>query len=129
MRNDHEDTQNARHPAAFEIIDGGRFDGSVRLSVAGELDLASCEQLAARLEELAASQTTVHLDISGLTFIDSSGLAVLIRHARHARRDGWTLQIGRDGVQRQVERVIELIGADEILWPPRASGADVGAAP
>jgi anti-anti-sigma factor len=67
---------------------------------------------------LATSRIPVHLDLSGLTFIDSSGLGVLVRHARDSRRNGWTLQVGRDGLQRQVQRVIELIGADEILWPP-----------
>lgn len=116
MRDDHGNPQNLYQPTAFEITDGGCSDGTLRLALAGELDLASCGALAARLEELAATSTPVHVDISGLTFIDSSGLAVLIRHARNARRDGWSFEIGRAGLHRQVQRVLELTGADQVIW-------------
>lgn len=126
MRDDHGNDHISR-TAPFEMLDCRGSDGTARLELAGELDLASCQQLAARLEALATHRTPVRLDISGLTFIDSSGLAVLVRHARDSRRDGWTLHIARDGLQRQVQRVIELVGADEILWPPEARATDPAA--
>ncbi len=126
MRDDHENLQDLFHPAAFEIADGDGSDGTVRLVVSGELDLASSPQLAARLDEFEARGAPVYLDISGLTFIDSSGLAVLIRHAQDAGRDG-RLEIGRDGLHRHVQRVIELLGAEQALWPSQASGSNGGA--
>lgn len=120
MRDDH---GTPSPQALLDITDGGRSDGTIRLALTGELDLASCGRLSARLEELAASGMSVSLDISGVTFVDSSGLAVLIRHARGARQGGRTLEIGREDLHRQVRRVIELTGADQILWPPPEPGA------
>ena len=47
--------------------------------VKGELDLATAPELAQRLEELAATgQREVTVDLSGLEFLDSQGIHVLL---------------------------------------------------
>jgi anti-anti-sigma factor len=54
-----------------------RADG-VRITVAGEVDAATCTNLQQALETAAADEGRVELDVRGVTFIDSSGLRVLV---------------------------------------------------
>jgi anti-sigma B factor antagonist len=54
-------------------------DGSHTLVLSGELDIASSAELKARLLQLCANQTTaITLDLSGLTFMDSTGLFMVL---------------------------------------------------
>lgn len=54
-------------------------DGVLRLSVFGELDLASAPVLARRLEGLrAAGSPPIEVDLGDVTFIDASGLRALL---------------------------------------------------
>ena len=52
------------------------------LRLAGELDLATAPQLAEALLEFASSEGELHLNVSELTFLDSSGLHVIMALAR-----------------------------------------------
>ena len=66
------------HTEAFEL--------GATVVVAGELDLATIPRLRAELEssELAAVDAVV-VDLSGVTFMDSSGLALLLDFERALR--------------------------------------------
>jgi anti-sigma B factor antagonist len=76
----------------FEVYENE--DGEcVRLRLLGELDLASAPVLKYRLERLRAEQRSVPLDLSGLDFIDSSGIRLLISAFNDARADGWQLAV------------------------------------
>lgn len=56
------------------------------VTVAGELDLLTIRVLREALDELVATGATdVVVDLSGLTFIDSSGLGTLVRAKRRLR--------------------------------------------
>ncbi len=50
--------------------------------VAGELDLASSPRLSALLDRLASERAALVLDLTGCTFIDSTGLAAILHGAR-----------------------------------------------
>lgn len=91
-------------------------DGRIRLLLLGELDHATTEGLAQRLEQLKEAGSPVRLDLSSLGFIDSSGIRLLLISIRDARRDGWDLEVDRS-VSWQVEDVIKLLGIDSVLWP------------
>ena len=52
--------------------------GGQRLDVVGELDLAASSSLRAALAELANGGHDVTLDLSAVTFIDSTALSVLV---------------------------------------------------
>ncbi|HWE58418.1 MAG TPA: STAS domain-containing protein [Solirubrobacteraceae bacterium] len=67
----------------------------VRVSVSGELDVAVIERLQDRLASLARAGETVVLDLSELSFIDSSGVNVIVTAFKHSRRDGWELRASR----------------------------------
>ena len=61
-------------------------DGST-LRLAGEVDAATAPRLVDALSTLnGASETT--LDLTALTFIDSSGLHAIVAHARSREPDG-----------------------------------------
>lgn len=82
------------------------------LSLFGELDAASALDLEKRIKRLQwAGARSILIDLSGLDFIDSSGLHVLIRAHRRAPEGQISLLRG----SRSVHRVFELTGTDDIL--------------
>ena len=99
------------------------------LAIAGELDLGTAEQLWPSLERLfnpapptAAARTApdpaspldaVVLDATGLEFLDSSGLRVLLRGARLAEDEGTAFRVVAPNPV--VQRVLELSGAAHAL--------------
>jgi stage II sporulation protein AA (anti-sigma F factor antagonist) len=87
---------------------------SVRVVPYGELDLASVGELEARLHELRGSGwTRVVVDLGELSFIDSSGVNLVVRWAKAASLDGFSMELlpGREAVQR----VFELTGVVQTL--------------
>lgn len=87
-----------------------RTDNTARVRMIGELDIGTAEQAESEIRqaESADSSTTVVLDLGGLTFMDSTGLRLLVSADARAREAGRRLAIvrGPDAVQR----VIELTG-------------------
>jgi anti-sigma B factor antagonist len=77
----------------------------------GELDLDSVHRVESALEELRGDGCgEVVLDLRGLTFMDSTGLRLVIRWDTAAKQDGFRFAIvpGEDVVQR----VFRLTGMD-----------------
>ena len=97
-------------------------DGS-GLRVTGELDASNAKQVADRLERIDAVNG-VTLDLTGLDFIDSAGMNVLIAVARDLS-DGarMLLRVRPDG---PVRRVIDLMGIAEALANVALEEPDAG---
>jgi anti-sigma B factor antagonist len=73
------------------------------LALWGELELATAPQVAASIRDLVeAGFPKVEVDLSGLTFIDSTGLQTLVEGSRLASQYGCALSLvpGSDAVQR-----------------------------
>jgi anti-sigma B factor antagonist len=89
--------------------------GSERSTVvfAGELDLAGVERARQALEHAEEGPGMVVLDLSGLTFIDSTGLEVVLRAARRAQDTGRRLVVARPSPY--VKRLFELTAIDQSL--------------
>jgi anti-anti-sigma factor len=91
-----------------------RVEGERRTVVlAGELDLATASDLEALTSTLCTQAAEIIIDLRGLSFMDSTGLQVILR-AREmcAERDcGFSLIAGSPGVQR----LFELTGLLEVL--------------
>ena len=77
------------------------------LQLAGEIDAASSVALAARLDPLPLGHRIV-LDLAAVTFIDSSGLRVLIDAHRRAEADGRVVVIAHPSAP--VSRLFEISG-------------------
>jgi len=83
----------------------------VIVTVVGELDMLGAETVQATLDELhAAGWDHVVLDLRALTFIDSTGLSLLLRADRAARRDGASFAV-MDG-SPAFARLLEIIGLE-----------------
>jgi anti-sigma B factor antagonist len=85
-------------------------DGSVVVELAGELDLYNAEELRSALHDAAAREPArLVIDLSGVEFIDSTALGVLVEERRRlANRRAFLLaSAGRD-----VRRTLEVSGLD-----------------
>ena len=104
------DPGNLRPPleSDFEVDVRAEARGTV-VSVAGELDVASSQVLEQELTKLHAVPTVV-VDLRQLTFIDSTGLGVLVRNHQLAREQGRRFGLVRGG--GQVDRLLSLTGLD-----------------
>lgn len=80
--------------------------GDHRLEIAGELDLASAGQLEAAIEALRSSDTrAVTIDLSEVSFMDSTGLRALLVGHRLCEESGYDFRLipGPPAVQRLFE--------------------------
>jgi anti-sigma B factor antagonist len=89
-------------------------DDLVCIVVAGELDLASADEVCAALEEYPGP---VVLDLGEVTFLDSSGLRPLLVARRQAAQTSRSLPIAQ--VSGAARRVIELSGTASLFPPER----------
>jgi anti-sigma B factor antagonist len=89
-------------------------DGAVRVEAEGELDLASAPQLEELLRRELAAAGTVTLDLSRVTFMDSSGLRVIITVLRDANANGTRLRVA-GSMLPQLQRLIEITGLQGLL--------------
>jgi anti-sigma B factor antagonist len=70
------------------------WEGSTEIwAVAGEIDLATKPRLQPVLEAIPGAAAPLVVDLTGVTFMDSTGLAVLLRIDRAAREAGRRLAI------------------------------------
>lgn len=93
------------------------------IRVAGELDASTAERLRAPLDAARAEGLTTLVDLAGVTFIDSSGLRVLLGAARASDQHEWPWFIVRPSAA--VLRLLELSGTAGLLplVAPRHEGA------
>jgi anti-sigma B factor antagonist len=100
-------------PASFSTQPEG--DGRYRVTVVGELDVATSPSLRGELHSLVEQGAkTITLELSGTTFIDSSGLGVLVgalKRLKEADGEGITLA----GMQDQVRKVFEITGLTNLF--------------
>jgi anti-sigma B factor antagonist len=88
--------------------------GQHRLVLAGELDLASVPEFGEVVERICADSTrAITVDLSQLSFMDSSGLHAMLTLREHCRERGYELQIIPG--QPQVQRLFELTGLIDVL--------------
>jgi anti-sigma B factor antagonist len=105
----------AAAPLRIETVERG---GSLVLVVEGELDIATSPLLDdALMEAQATDAPRIVVDLFAVSFIDSTGLHVLIKHARASEGSP---RIHLTKGSPQVQRLFELTGAFDYL--PFVSG-------
>jgi anti-sigma B factor antagonist len=81
----------------------------------GEIDMASSPELRAALRDPGASAApTVVLDLRAVTFMDSSGLGIIVGQHKRARESGSRFAVATAGADN-VERILSLSGLTEVL--------------
>ncbi len=104
-------------PAPFEVSKEEMDEGIRAFTVQGELDLNTAPQLEGPLEEALsdADDAAILIDLSSCEFIDSTGIAVLVRAWQRLDRNA-----GGDGRGRlvlccyndQVQRLLKITGVE-----------------
>jgi anti-anti-sigma factor len=95
-------------------LDQTRDEDLVVTTVRGEIDLDSSAQLNTVLNKVPNDEPVV-LDMSEVTFMDSSGLAVLLRQSMSRREAGGALQIRHPS--GPVRRLLEFCCLEHLLEP------------
>jgi anti-anti-sigma factor len=101
------------NPAPFEVKVGDLEQGVRTISVRGELDLSTAPDLEGPLEEtLDSGEGAVLIDLSQCEFIDSTGIALIVRAWQRldSGENGRALVICSQN--DQVRRVLEITGLE-----------------
>lgn len=86
------------------------------LEPSGKLNLVAAGPLKARIADLARSgKSRIVVDMSGVDFIDSSGLGALVTGHKVAREAGGDLRVANVG--EQVAAVMKLTNLDRLFVP------------
>ncbi|MEY2580398.1 MAG: hypothetical protein QOE09_247 [Ilumatobacteraceae bacterium] len=103
-------------------IDTVHLDGHVVLSIDGEIDLATAGAFGAAIDEGLRKTGKVVLDFARVTFMDSSGLNVLVAAAgQDGRRDSVVIRNPPDSVQR----LLSITGLNEVVHIEDDGSADI----
>jgi anti-anti-sigma factor len=89
-------------------VESALVDGVERVSLIGELDRAVLREL--ELALLAADGRPVVLDLTACDFIDSSGIAFIVRQWRQRKR-----RLILTGARSQTARILQITGIDESI--------------
>lgn len=97
-------------------------DGGTNVAIFGELDMATLPAVERAVEEAMGATGPVVLDLRACVFVDSRGIALLVRTALRLQEEGRELRIR--GVQERVTRILDLAGLSDsglfVMEPPGA---------
>jgi len=84
---------------------------AVTVVVAGEIDLATAPRFGEALEQAGSSGAdAVRVDMAGVTFLDSSGISVLVQSQQRLADSGRKLVLHE--ITEQVRRVLDISGLE-----------------
>jgi anti-anti-sigma factor len=101
-------------PIRVEIAE--RRDGErLTVSIEGELDIGTIPVVEQHIAgQIDGAPTALTLDLGGVTFMDSSGLRMLIALHERSRREGWELSLSSPH-HEAARLVLRMTGADSAL--------------
>ena len=98
----------------MEVLVDEAAAGIARIAVAGEIDVSCADELREAIDEqLAAEPTQLEVDFSKVSYIDSTGIGVLVGAARHCAESDIAFAVVNP--QRMVARVLRMLELDEEL--------------
>ena len=103
-------------PELADLVIARGADGVVRARLRGELDMETADAIRARLDEVVSSDvTTLVVDLSDVTFMDSSGVELLFRLSAELeiRQMRMQLVLAPDALIRRTLEVTD--GGSELL--------------
>lgn len=92
-------------------IQSSTVDDALVLAVTGEVDMTTAPELAKAIELVSDHTASVVVDLSGVTFLDSSGLGALLRAQRELGERGIGLRVvtPADSPVRRVFEITQLV--------------------
>jgi anti-sigma B factor antagonist len=103
--------QDSRLPRPFEVFVNNLL-GQTHVLLIGELDLAAAPLLASKLRDIDPNCNLV-IDIALLTFVDSTGVGVLVMEHKRLQAHGCKLTIYAP--TPRVQRILEITGLDQVF--------------
>lgn len=100
-------------PHDFEVEVRPHGPGAQIVAPAGELDISTAPRLRDALRALEPRPETLIIDLRGLSFLDTSGLQLLLEERQSAERDGRRIVLVRGS--DELHRLFELAGLTDIL--------------
>ncbi|MBT1094084.1 anti-anti-sigma factor [Streptomyces sp. WAC 05379] len=105
-------TERAGQPGRLSVT-ATVSDGIRVVTAAGEIDYDTCEELQQALEPSGPLPPRVVVDMHQVTFMDSSGINVLLGAYRtHTTAGGWLRLAGPTGAAK---RALQLVGLDTVI--------------
>jgi anti-anti-sigma factor len=96
-------------------LETARVGGASYMVLTGELDLSCVKRFRETLAKMASDDPAdLIVDLRSVTFIDSTGLALLIKTDAMAREEGFHLHVVRSPTEI-VKAVFEASGVDKLL--------------
>ena len=89
-------------------------EGAVVVVASGEIDLATSPELRSALTAEEAQAPLIVLDLREVSFIDSSGLGVIVGQQKRSQEDGHRFSVAVDR-SSAVQRILDLSGLIKIL--------------
>jgi anti-sigma B factor antagonist len=107
------------NPAPFDV-QSEELEGGIRVfTVRGELDMNTAPELEQALEgALADEEASIMLDLANCEFIDSTGIALIVRTWQRLDRDGGSGGKGRlviCCINHQVRRLLKITGVESSI--------------
>jgi anti-sigma B factor antagonist len=107
-------------PTPFQVKNEALDGGVLVFAVKGELDLNTAPELDRPLEEAlsGADDASVLIDLSGCEFIDSTGIALIVRAWQRVDRNAGGEGSGRLAIccsNDQVERLLKITGVESSI--------------
>jgi len=97
----------------FDVAETDR-DGAAVLAVQGEVDISTAPELRERLLALAERGTTVAVvDLSEVSFVDSTALGALVSGVKRLRNAGGDLRLVV--TQPRITKVFEITGLTDVF--------------
>jgi anti-sigma B factor antagonist len=97
---------------SFEVFDAEDGDPII-VTLSGELDIAVAPKLREALAEITEEDRDVLVDLEDLTFLDSTGISVLVLACKRIRSQGGAFSLA--GMSDRVRRVLEVTSLLEFL--------------
>ena len=90
-------------------------DSALTIALSGEIDHHGAREMMTQLDQAIAERLPARLvlDLSGVTFMDSSGIAVLLRARRQLGHTGGVLRV--TGIPAQARRVLDAAGIGRLI--------------
>ena len=90
-------------------------DSALTIALSGEIDHHGAREMMAQLEDAIAERAPARLvlDLSGVTFMDSSGIAVLLKALRQMGHIGGSLRV--TNIPAQARRVLDAAGVGRLI--------------
>lgn len=95
------------------IREHNELEHTIDLAVFGEVDVYTAPQLREKLLPLCQGGSSIHLDLSGVDYIDSTGLGVLIGAYKAQKSTDGKLIIS--GMNSRLTRLFRITGLQEIM--------------